>query len=135
MGPSEFQTRSRVRACSHGNSISKVVRRILLRFEMLADAYNRSRVWLVCDRDWSNKVVNDTMAECFLREPEDNKANDDENPRATEVVSTENAVIPVEENPGAAEVDMSGNAVGPVKENPGAPEVDMAEDQDGGFDA
>jgi len=93
------------------------------------------QVWLVCDRDWSNKVVNDTMAECFLREPEDNKANDDENPRATEVVSTENAVIPVEENPGAAEVDMSGNAVGPVKENPGAPEVDMAEDQDGGFDA
>jgi hypothetical protein len=43
------------------------------------------QVWLVCDRDWSNKVVNDTMAECFMREPEDNKANDEEIPGDTEV--------------------------------------------------
>jgi hypothetical protein len=51
------------------------------------------QVWLVCDRDWSNKVVNDTMAECFMREPE--------------VDMTENAVGPVEENPGAPEVEMA----------------------------
>jgi hypothetical protein len=44
------------------------------------------QVWLVHDRDWSKKVVNATMADCFGLVPEDKEANDEENPGATEVV-------------------------------------------------